>query len=165
MKHLVFMLVLGLPLPVWKVNNILRLLSPARNWRYWNAPPPSVCWGTKDSWLHVAVPWMPWLKNSILVYRRFRFRFKNFEQHSLGLPVCRKVVVKHSINQNPCQLIALFYFLETLEVCAPCHGGGGGGETWFTAHVSYTIWSCAPFNEVQLFKLIWPLMTCLQANW
>ena len=21
------------------------------------------CWGTNDSWLHVAVPWMPWFKN------------------------------------------------------------------------------------------------------
>ena len=26
--------------------------------------------GTKDSWLHVAVPWMPWLKNSIMAYKR-----------------------------------------------------------------------------------------------
>ena len=26
--------------------------------------------GTKDSWLHVAVPWMPWLKNYIMAYKR-----------------------------------------------------------------------------------------------
>ena len=30
----------------------------------------SQSWGTKDSWLHVAVPWMPWLKNSIMAYKR-----------------------------------------------------------------------------------------------
>ena len=30
---------------------------------------PILSWGTKDSWLHVAVPWMSWLKNSIMAFK------------------------------------------------------------------------------------------------
>ena len=36
--------------------------------------------GTKDSWLHVVVPWMPWLK----AVHQFRFKTLN-NTSSLGL--------------------------------------------------------------------------------
>ena len=41
--------------------------------------------GTKDSWLHVAVPWMPWLKKIYHGIQKavHQFRFKNVEQHLL----------------------------------------------------------------------------------
>ena len=43
--------------------------------------------GTTDSWLHVAVPWMPWLKNYIMVQRRLSTRLgSNTFNTSLGQP-------------------------------------------------------------------------------
>ena len=43
--------------------------------------------GTKDSWLHVAVPWMPWLKISIMAYKRLSTSLgsKTLNNTSLGL--------------------------------------------------------------------------------
>ena len=50
-------------------------------------PTPLDIWGTKDSWLHVAVPWMPWLKNSIMAYERLSTSLgsKTLNNTSLGL--------------------------------------------------------------------------------
>ena len=33
--------------------------------------------GTKDSWIHVAMPWIPWLQNYIMVYRRLPNRLSS----------------------------------------------------------------------------------------
>ena len=41
--------------------------------------------GTNDSWLHVAVPWMPWLKNSIVVYKRLSTDLGLKTLNTLGL--------------------------------------------------------------------------------
>ena len=60
-------------------------------------------WGTKDSWLHVDVPWMPWLKNYIMAYRRLSTHFgsKTFTpppwvwgNHNLR-PGCRRGLLGH----------------------------------------------------------------------
>ena len=44
-------------------------------------------WGTRDSWPPVAVPWVPWLKNHIMVYRRqsIRLGLKFLNTSSLGV--------------------------------------------------------------------------------
>ena len=121
--------------------------------------------GTKDSWLHVAVPWMPWLKNYIMAYKRPSTSLGSKTLNntsSLGYggnqnlrPSCRRPPTRTFHPPPPPPPVGTLRLdaPDLVRVCSPNDGNKLGSSHLSTLTVLRVLFRCNLFDVSSVFWL------------